>query len=173
MNPKSILFIACMILVLVGLASCTSIGKPVIPELDMGEEPDIPERDTEEEPLIIEPDGGEEPINQPAGEGAQPSQSKVMLTATWTRVELIVDGVPQSEQPATLTLQENSFVSSGACITTGDLSIEEETYTMVMTQSNCPGVVLPLTLTYAYRFEDDGQTLITETGNVIEIYRKQ
>jgi hypothetical protein len=139
---------------------------------NFGQDPIIHEQNVAEEAADAELDTGDQPINEPPGDQVPPSQNKVLLMATWTRVDLIVDGEPCLFEPATLVLQEGTFVGTGACTTHGTLSAEEETFTMVMTESNCPQAILPLTITYNYQIADDGMTLITQTGNVVEIFSK-
>jgi hypothetical protein len=150
MKKTDAILIPVIALILVMIVGCDLAGEPSLPELDDGEAE------------------GSDP-----GDQVLPSQNKVMLMATWTRLELIVDGQVQPFAPATLILQEDTFIGTGACTTSGMLSAEEETFTLVMTESNCPNTILPFELTYIYQIEDNGMTLITETANVVEIFRRE
>ena len=88
-----------------------------------------------------------------------------------------MDGVLQHSDPATLTLNKETYSSaSPTCATSGTISGGDGTMVLTMLQSNCPGGVQPpLTVTYTYTIEvnDEGEEVMTTvTGPVTEVYKR-
>lgn len=93
---------------------------------------------------------------------------------TWVRQATYVNGELVGGDPAVMTLKKGSFTStSGPYATAGTLAATGDTMTMVMTESNCPGVTPPYTVNYTYSLSDGGKTMAIVTGPVKEIYRRK
>jgi hypothetical protein len=96
---------------------------------------------------------------------------------TWLRTS-VVSGDFSSNEPATLTLNEDTYSSaSAACTTSGELKAGDGNITLTMLQSNCPGnVQLPFTVNYTYTIEKNDEevdVMTTVTGPVVETYIRQ
>ncbi|MBN2096318.1 lipoprotein [Candidatus Peregrinibacteria bacterium] len=94
---------------------------------------------------------------------------------TWTRTAVYTDGELVTTEPATLTLNKDTYSSStAACTTSGSLEAGDGTITLIMTQDGCPdNLSLPFTVTYTYTIEeneDGGETMTNVTGPVTETY---
>lgn len=98
---------------------------------------------------------------------------------SWMRTGTYADDILIHQEPATLTFNNDSTYSSAAaaCVTSGTHTPSDDTVTMVMQQSSCPGGVQPpYTVVYTYTIEDteDGEEIMTiVTGNVKETYIRQ
>jgi hypothetical protein len=99
---------------------------------------------------------------------------------SWSRQATFVDGVNQNSDPANLDFyQGNAYYSTTAkCFTSGSYSVVENTMTMVMEVTDCPGGVQPpFTLTYDFTISDDGEEMIFVVNymgtEIKEIYNSQ
>ena len=95
---------------------------------------------------------------------------------TWSRQALYVDGVLHPSDPATLTLGKETYSSaSPTCATSGTISESDGTITMNMLESNCPGGIETLTVTYTYTIEinEEGEEVMTTvTDSIVEVYKR-
>lgn len=96
---------------------------------------------------------------------------------TWIRQATYTGGELVTTEPATLTLNPETYSSStAACATSGLLIPDGEAITLTMTESNCPGnISLPFSVTYTYTIEEneEGEEIMTiVTGPVTEIYKR-
>ena len=96
---------------------------------------------------------------------------------TWLRQGTYLDGALLHQTPATLTMEKDSFVSTGMCTSSGTVSADGNTVTMVMNRSDCPGgVQLPFTVTHQYgvmKDENSDTIMVIVVDNIMEIYKKK
>ncbi|MBI4388067.1 MAG: hypothetical protein HY582_03385 [Candidatus Omnitrophica bacterium] len=92
----------------------------------------------------------------------------------WIRQATLVNGSVVGRDPAVLTLKKDSFTSANAtCATAGALSVNRNSMTMVMTQSNCPGPTPPFTVNHTYTISPDENTMTIVMGPMQEIYLRE
>ena len=106
----------------------------------------------------------------------EPTEEDLSFIGSWTRASLVVGG-EQMEQTATTVLtlnNDHSYSSIGSCATSGkyDISTETDNMTMVVSSTNCYGSSAGQSATYKYTVSEDGKSLVTTTGNVVESYIK-
>lgn len=94
----------------------------------------------------------------------------------WQRQELYVDGELQSAETAVLNLNDDLSYSSSTsvCTSSGDYSLAGKQLILNMTTSDCPGVPVPLNVTYDYTIKiiDEKETMTLTTANVLSNYTR-
>ncbi len=100
--------------------------------------------------------------------------TKGSFIGTWLRQGTYINGALEHTTPATMVLGKDSFHSTGTCSTSGSLTYKDETMTMKMTQSSCPGgLTLPFTVTFTYQISDEGKRMTLQAGIVMEKYLRK
>jgi len=105
----------------------------------------------------------------------EPTEEDLSFIGSWTRVSLVVNGEQMEQTPAVLTLNnDHSYSSIGSCAASGkyDISTETDYMTMVISSTNCYGSSAGQSATYKYSVSEDGNTMVTITGNTVETFRK-
>jgi hypothetical protein len=115
------------------------------------------------------------PVQAPSDGRATEEESAVtsLIYGTWTRQATFVDGALENNKPATLKINADDSYSSGTdvCTTSGTVQVADETATLTMTQSNCPGnLQLPYTAAYSFKISEDDKTMSWTTANMREDY---
>lgn len=117
------------------------------------------------------------PVQTPSNDGVAEEEAAdtASIYGTWTRRATYVDGALENNKAATLKINADDSYTSGTdvCVTSGSAQVEEETVTLTMTQSNCPGnLQLPYAATYSYKISEDDQTMSMTTANIKEDYSR-
>lgn len=110
----------------------------------------------------------------PSASNQEETAQSANWLGTWTRISLRSPAY-SSNDPATLTLNQDSYTSAtAACATSGSVKSADGTFTLIMLESSCPGGVQPpFTTTYSFTInedEDGHETMTTVTSVVTEVY---
>jgi hypothetical protein len=97
---------------------------------------------------------------------------------SWLRTAVYVDGALQNQTPAILTLNKTDYTSVGTCSNSGKLIDNgENSITLTLDSTDCPGVSAGGSVTYTYTIEFDKENnvevMTTVTGPVTETYNRQ
>lgn len=96
----------------------------------------------------------------------------------WLRTGVYLNGALENQTPAILTLNKTDYTSVGTCSNSGKLIDNgENSITLTLDSTNCPGVSAGGQVTYTYTIEYDKdrdvETMTTFTGPVTETYDRQ
>jgi len=96
----------------------------------------------------------------------------------WLRTATYVNGALEHNEPATWTLNDTNYTSTGTCINTGKVMREGPTeITITLDSTTCENVPTGLTVPYTYEIsfdqERDVEVMTVYTGPMMETYDRQ
>jgi len=104
-------------------------------------------------------------------ESQELEEEQPSYVGTWVRTALYVGGAPHPHDPATVNLKKDSYVSMGSCMTQGNVSSEENSISLIMMSTDCPGnLPVPMTVVYKYEISEDNNELSWSTSNQSETF---
>lgn len=100
------------------------------------------------------------------------------FVGVWLRTATYTNGALQHNEPATWTLNNTNYTSTGTCINTGKVMYEGgNTMTITLDSTSCPNVPTGGSFTNTFEIEYDEErdveTMTVVTGPVTETYDRQ
>lgn len=135
---------------------------PADSNIEQNEDVEIPEDVEPDELEIEEPELEEEDDDDYIG--------------SWSRISSSLDGVPTEVVPCTVTMTEDTYISStSVCTISGDLIVTDDIMDIIIDSSNCPGPAINDYVS-TFKLTDDGEQLtFTNTqfgGTMVEVYTR-
>src|SRR6056297_1968970 len=109
-------------------------------------------------------------------EGEEQGAENIAYKGNWQRQATYVNDNLEHQEPASMLLGEETFVSKAECTISGELDVDQDNKTMTMTvdSSDCPGYTVPNVTEYNYELSNSNNTLtvwVTLSGTEVkEVY---